>query len=144
MHWQKKTRLDVRRTKNQGFLLRGSSALLRGSSAYSIAADIYKRPANQIRVKPPTRRKPVQPLKPLKPLKPDFEISGFFVFFLIWKMAKISLFKGPPLWFCARNPDFMISGAKPKGGPFEKWNFGHFSNKEKHEKSGNFRNRDFR
>ena len=65
------------------------------------------------------------------------------MFFLIWKMAKISLFKGPPLWFGARNPDFLISGAKPKGGAFEKWNFSNFWNKEKHEKSGNFRNRDF-
>ena len=79
------------------------------------------------------------------------------MFFLIWKMAKISLFKGPPLWFGARNPDFLISGAKPKRrdpdflisgakpkvGTFEKWNFGNFSKKEKHEKSGNFRNRDF-
>ena len=38
------------------------------------------------------------------------------MFFLIWKMTNISLFKGPPLWFCAGNQKIRISGAKPKGG----------------------------
>ena len=54
------------------------------------------------------------------------EISGFFMFFLIWKIAKFSLFKGPPLWFCAGNPDFLISGAKPKGEPLKSWFFAFF------------------
>ena len=48
------------------------------------------------------------------------EISGFFMFFLISKMAKISLFKGPSLWFGAGNQKIRISGAKPKGRTFEK------------------------
>ena len=34
-------------------------------------------------------------------------------------MAKISLFKGPPLWFGAENHKIRISGAKPKGGKSE-------------------------
>ena len=57
-------------------------------------------------------------------------------------MAIIRDFKGPPfdlreIW---RNLHFW---GKIKGGAFEISNYRNFSNKEKHEKSRNLRNRDF-
>ena len=56
----------------------------------------------------------------------DFWNFRIFHGFPYLKNDQTFTFQRCPLWFCARNPDFLISGAKPKGGDLWKVKFWSF------------------